>query len=238
MPTIQFPNVPNVPGVPQIPRSVNFTPSPNFAVGLLEGVIWRSLQIERQWGIWDADGKSLGDPSIITGIGGDVLEALGIGSTLSTDSVDYSKEMRTSDFPVERGGFASYNKVELPAEPTVILALSGYEGQRTTFLNAIDAATKSTATYNVVTPEVVYVGYTLGRYNYHRRSSQGVTLLLVEISLKEVRNVSAAYSQVTTQIESPKDAGATPQVDNGKVQARAADQSVITKAANYLGGLF
>ena len=32
--------------------------------------------------------------------------------------------MRVSDFPIEAGSFASYNKVELPANPTVALALA------------------------------------------------------------------------------------------------------------------
>ena len=157
---------------------------------------------------------------------------------MSTGSVDYSKETRVSDFPLERGSFAAYNKVETPAAPQVVLCMQGSEKNRRTFLEAIDKAVKSTDLYSVVTPEVTYIDYSIERYNYSRRSSKGATLLIVEITLKEIRQVSAQYTQSNKgQVDAPKDAGATPQADNGKVQAQTPPPSTLKSIANKLPGL-
>ena len=67
----------------------------------------------------------MGDPAKFTGLIGNALDAAGLGSTLSTNSVDFSKDTKVSDFPVEQGSFASYNKVETPASPIVTLCLTG-----------------------------------------------------------------------------------------------------------------
>lgn len=236
MPNIPFPNVPKAPGVPSVRRSPKFPPIVRAGLGLVQGLLWRVFQVQTRWGIWDKKGKPLGDPAKFTGLVGMVLGSAGLGSTLSTNAVDYSKETRVSEFPVERGSFASYNKVEQPASPIVTLCLTGSEKNRTTFLNAIDKACKSTDLYSVVTPEVTYIDYAIERYNYQRRNSKGATLLIVEITLKEVRQVSAQYSQSGKgQVNQPKDAGAAPQADGGKVQAQPPKQSTLKSLASKLG---
>jgi hypothetical protein len=218
MSLIPFPNVPALPGVPALPRSPKFPPAIQAALGVVQGAIWRQFQIEKQWGIFDSKGKPLGDANNFV-----ALESLGLGATLSTGAIEFSKESRVSDFPVERGGFASYNKVEMPASPVVTLCFGGTEADRSAFLAAIDLASKSTDLYDVVTPEVTYAGYSVERYNYQRRSSKGATLLVLEVTLKEVRQVSAQHSQIAV----PQDDGATPPVDGGKVQGKTPDTSTL-----------
>lgn len=232
MPLIPFPNVPQATGVPAIPRSVNVPPSASVSFGALQSALWSILQVGTQWGILDSTGKHLADPSIFSSPVTTAIGSLGIGPVLSTNSVDYSKETRVSDFPIEKGSFASYNKVEMPASPTVTLCLGGTESDRTAFLTAIDSACKSTALYSVVTPEVTYANYSLERYNYQRRSDRGATLLLVEISLKEVRQVSAQY----VKTDKPKDPAAAPVEDGGKVQAKAPEQSTILSVLRKVPG--
>lgn len=239
MALIPFPNVPNAPGVPQLPRVAGGAAFAQGTLALAQGALWRVLQTQSQWGIFDANGKPLADPDQFTGTSGALLNAAGFGRTVSTGAVDFAKEMRVSDFPVERGEFASYNKVETPANPLVTLCMSGSESERTKFLNAIDAATKSTALFSVVTPEVTYINYSVDRYNYQRRHDRGANLLMVEISLKEVREVSAQYSVSNKgNVSTPKEAGATPQVDSGKVQAQAPRESVLKSASKKLSALF
>lgn len=232
MPNIPFPNVPVAPGVPPLPRSTS-APARAASISVLQGMLWRIFQVDSQWGIFDSEGKALGDPAKFTGLVGNALEATGLGSTLSTGSVEYTKETRVSDFPIEGGGFASYNKVEMAAAPIVTLCLSGSEGDRRSFLEAIDAACKSTDLYSVATPEVTYANYSIERYNYQRRSSKGATLLIVEIALKEIRQVSAQYAK--RQIDTPKDAGATPAKSGGKVQAKKPETSTALAIARKLG---
>lgn len=234
MPLYPFPDVPDLPGVPALPRSPLFPPATSAGLGLVEGLIWRILQVQTQWGIFDSAGNVLGDPSVFTGLVGDALQSVGIGPTLSTNSLGYDKEMRVSDFPVERGGFAAYNKVELPATPVVTMALDATEADRTFYLNAVDAATKSTNLYNVVTPEVTYINYTIESYRYERRQTRGATLLMLELHLVEIREVSAVFSQT---IKDPKNPGATPQDNAGIVQPQVPQTSVLQSVATKLPGL-
>jgi hypothetical protein len=242
MPSIPFPNVPAFPGVPALTRPISAGIARNvplsIAIGTVENLLIQALQLTPRWGIFDAAGNQLGvDASginpflsvLVSQIGGDN------SPVVSTLGVDYVKEMRVSDFPVEGGSFASYNKVELPANPLVTLTLAGSESDRTNFLNAIDAACKSTVGYNVVTPEVQYINYTLERYTYQRRASRGATLLIVDISLKEIRSVSAAFTTAAVPILNPQNPAATPQTNNGVTQPAASDTSTLRSLANKLG---
>lgn len=242
MPNIPFPDVPEYPGVPPLLRSANAAvatvPALAIGIGVLENILGSALQQPMNWGIFDSNGNQLG----ASGSGNSILSALAAqvtGSnapTLSTLNFDFSRETKISDMPIEQGSFASYNKVQNPANPVVSLALAGSEGDRTNFLNAIDAACISTELYNVVTPEVQYVNYSIERYTYQRRGDRGATLLVVEISLKEVRQVSATFTQaVVSPILNPKNPGATSQSNNGMTQPAAPAQSTLLSLAQKLG---
>ncbi len=238
MPLIPFPNVPKLDGVPLLPRSAKYPAVVTASLlGFAQGLLWRFAQVETKWGIYDSKGNALGDPAKFSGIVGTILGTAGFGPTLSTASMGYTKETRISDFPIEKGGFVSYNKVERPANPVVTFSFDGSEQDRGSFLAAIDNAVKSTDLYSVVTPEIVYVDYSVERYGYQRRSDKGANLLIVEISLSEIRQVSAQYTQSQTPINNPKNVGATPQIDNGSVQPQAAQQSTLKSLANKITSL-
>lgn len=234
MPNIPFPNIPALPGVPPIPRSPAFPPAVAIGLGIVTTVLIAALQSQNQWGVYDSKGNALGNTNAFTAIPEYLLQIVGYDSTLSTNGVDYRKEMKSSDFPVERGGFASYNKVERPATPNVILCLAGSESDRASFLMQIDTAAKSTNLYNVVTPEVTYVNYSIDDYSYQRRAERGATLLLVELKLTEIREVSAAYSQT---INAPQDVGATPQTNAGIVQPQTPNVSTLQSIATKIPSL-
>lgn len=240
MPSIPFPNVPAFPGVPALTRPVSavIAQTPVLAIGLgsLETILGNALQQAPQWGIFDQQGNQLGLGAIGPSSVLSVIEsnALGGTTTLSTFCFEYGKEVRVSDFPVEGGSFATYNKVETPGNPTVTLALAGSEDDRTNFLTAIDNACTSTDLFNVITPEFQYINYTVERYTYSRRADRGATLLVVDISLKEVRAVTAAFSTATGPIQSPQNAAATPAVNGGIVQTATPEQSTLLQGVNKI----
>lgn len=229
MPLIPFPNIPKLPGVPNIPRLTVSQPTTRLALGLLQGVILRSAQVSDKWGIINSNGEQMVTPNKL-------LNAVGLGATLSTKAFEYTKETRVSDFPVERGTFASYNKVELPSNPTVIFTFQGTESERRSFLDAIENATVSTELFTIITPEVQYVDHTIESYNYRRTNENGTTLLTVELTLKQVRQVEAKYStQDKSQITTAKSVGASPAIDSGKVQPKKPEVSTIKALATKLG---
>lgn len=234
MPTILFPDVPEYPGVPQLLRPANAAlaavPVLSIAIGSLENILASAFQQPSQWGIFDADGNQLG----LSSSGQSIVSAFASQltgqrqATLSTISFDFTRETKVSDFPTAQGGFASYNKVQTPANPVVTLALSGSVNDRTNFLNALEAACISTNLYSVVTPEVQYVNYTIESYKESRRADKGATLLLVDISLKEIRQVSAAFTQTQNPpITNPQNASATAQTNNGLTQATTVPNSTL-----------
>jgi hypothetical protein len=187
-----------------------------------------ALSTDTTWGIFDSSGNSLFQSLSLT--------LISSSTRLSTASVEYHKEARVSDFPVEQGSFASYNKVETGANPVVVLCLSGSDSDRTTFFNTLETAVKSTDLYSIITPEITYIDYTLERYNYSRKNDRGATLITVEIALKQIRQVSAQYSNST--INAPQDPGATPSVDSGNVQGATATTATQTQSQSLLSQYF
>jgi hypothetical protein len=220
---IPFPDVPFALGVPSIPRSVNFPPSAGIVLSTIQGALWRTAQINNQWGIFDSNGNKLANVELFGGTLS-AFNAIG-GATQSTVSVKYSRETNISQFPVERGSFASYNKVQLPSEPIVTMSVTGDDQERTKFLNAIDEASLSTDLYDVITPDAKYIGYSIERYDFERTAEKGAYLLTVQIYLKEVRQVTASFQF----IESPKDPNSESQVNNGVVQPIDARSSAVAK---------
>jgi hypothetical protein len=234
MPNIPFPDVPAYPGVPALVRSANIPPQIQLALGEVQTLLASVMQSPFQWGIFDAEGNQLGLLESSNGLFQSIIQGIS-NPTLSTNSLEFNKETKISDFPVEPNGFASYNKVLLPSTPTVVLILGGSASDRTTFLNLLNAACESTDLYSIVTPEIVYANYSLERTNMVRRADGGATLIAVEIVLKEIRQVSAAYSTVQTPINQPQNPAATPQTNSGLVQPQAPDQSVLKSVASSLG---
>lgn len=236
MPNIPFPSVPAYPGVPAIPRqAASVISAIEIDLGTLSDVLGNSLQYASQWGIYDSKGNRLGLPN--SSLAQQIANQNGLiaSDTLqSTLSFEFLKEARVADFPIEAGSFASYNKVEMPANPVVSIAVSGSVDDRAQFLEAVDKACKSTDLYNILTPEVTYINYSLERYVYQRRANNGATLLIVDISVKEIREVSATFATVTP-IAAPQSASAANQIDNGMVQTSTPDVSTLKSIAQKLG---
>jgi hypothetical protein len=236
MSLIPFPNIPALPGVPPIPRiggdsSTVITVVLNSLQSALQEVFKNGIL----WGIFTSDGTPLADPVRFN----DLPFILQTNAILSTHSVDYSKESRVSNFPIEGGSFSSFNKVEIPSTSTVKLCFNGSDVEKRNLLDAIDAAYKSTDSYNVVTPEITYINYSVERYNYSRKSDATANMLEIELGLKEIRTVSAAFttSQSSSLINSPQSDSAVPTVNAGIVQPRAPQKSTLLRIAEKIPSL-
>lgn len=233
MPNIPYPDIPPYPGVPALVRAANVPAVIQVALGEIQTTLASAMQSQVQWGIFDSQGNQLGLVSQSNGLFKSIIQSITSNApVLSTNSVEYTQDTKISDFPVETGGFASYNKVVLPALPRVTLVLGGSQADRSNFLNQIDAACLSINQYFVITPETVYGPVSMERYNFVRRSERGATLLALEISLKEIRQVTASFSTVQTPISSPQNPAATPQTNSGLVQPQAPPQSVLKSLYN------
>ncbi|KWI89557.1 hypothetical protein WM11_21575 [Burkholderia ubonensis] len=191
-----FPNVPNLPGVPPLIRAPgeslgSFAVSTivTDAIGLLEGLL------APVWGIFDEFGAPLA-----------------VADTAL--SVEYRGDSRISKYPQEQGGFADYNKVQMPYNARVQLVCGGSDARRTAFLSSIEAAKQSTMLFTVITPDATYENANVVAYDYRRTSKNGVTMVVAELYLEEVRQT------VIAQFKKTKDPIASDPITVGQVQAQ------------------
>ena len=134
---------------------------------------------QQKWGIYDSGGNLVLEPDSFVGI-------------------DYANNWRISDYPVEQGSFASYNKVSTPYSSTVSMSKGGTESDRTAFLSTLDTIADGLTLYTITTPEKSYINATIERYDYERRVHRGAGMIFAHIRLKEVRQ-SATVQYTNTR---------------------------------------
>jgi len=206
-------SVPRVPGVP----AVVFGPVSDLFSTLLSR---------------DAGGLFSGAPAARWGIyrGGSVVV-----QAETVLSVDYRQEWTISDFPLERGAFESYNKVQVPYDARVRFAAGGTEDNRQRLLTSIAAIAGDLNLYSVVTPEATYPRVNVTHYDYARAAQNGLGLLVVDVWLQEIRVGSDGGVGSTA---SPYSSG---QLNGGPVQPEVATdaQAAATDAIrdHSAGGL-
>lgn len=192
-----FADVPFASGIPAMSRSTLINGIGAVAsVTLLSAVDNLIRSLGGQWGIFDSTGAT----PVLTGA------VLGL---------DYSRDFRISDAPLEQGAFTSYNKVRLPFTARVLIACDGSDGTLSDFLKTLDMLVESIDLYAVVTPEITYQSVNVVHYDYRRESSRGVSKIDADIFLQEVR-VTA-----TQQYTSTATASGQPNTTIGGVQASA-----------------
>lgn len=126
---------------------------------------------------------------------------------------DYRKQFSLSDYPVERGGFEDFDKVELPYDIIFRFVKGGGPGSHRAMLQSIDAAIRSLNLYTVVTPDATYQNVNITHMDYSRNGQQGLGLLAVDVWGMEVRQVVS-----TGAVTDTKDPSSAAQQKNGPVQ--------------------
>lgn len=225
----QYPDVPQAPGVPPVLRAGNPL---NVAVGVATVLASDAVQVvhaltDQRWGLFSEDGQG---PDIT---GDNVL------------AVEVRQEQRISDYPLEQGSFASYNKVNDPIEIRVaftfggftnfgvlgslnILGSGGGDAARAAFLNSLDQAINTLGLYTVATREKSYPSLNVIHYDYRRTASNGATLLTVDVWCREVRIIATSTYSNTKSTD-----GADP-VNGGTVSAQ---DPLPAGASGAVGGL-
>ena len=146
-------------------------------------------------------------------------------------SVEFQNTASVANAPLEKGTFASYNKVQDPYTATVQMTKgSGGTLERGLFITQLEALSRSTLLFNVLTPEYVHRNAAITGFGYRRLPNEGNRIIIANIDLKEVREVEVKYEQEET--ENPEDA---PEEDAGEVEAEPEDESFLSTAAGWIG---
>jgi len=155
-----------------------------------------NAEIAAKWGIYDAAGAALATFDNIV-------------------AVEVDLEAQISDYVVEQGGFASYNKVVRPFDVHVIATKGGSVEDRQDVIGAVQSAWASTGLYNVVTPESVYLNVNVTSMRRSAAADRGGGLLTLEIGLRNVRQTA---SSAFIKTKSPAGSATT---QKGSLQAAA-----------------
>jgi hypothetical protein len=205
IPKSPFPDVPKLPGVPQVARSPRFpaAPPPALAIASALGSLWAAINAKPQWGIFSQVNPNDLEPVLVP------------------DSIldfDYRNSYVVSDFPVQKGTFASYNKVATPFEIVIRMSKSGTLEDRSIFLANLDVLIKSTNLYSVITPERTYRDCNIVDYSIARRQQTGAYFLTdVNVSIKEIRQITPVYSTAASATANAQNPSALPATNLGKV---------------------
>lgn len=140
----------------------------------------------------------------------------------SVVEVGYKSNARVSNFPVEEGGFASYNKAKDPYKIDIRLAVGGSSDRINVFLAKLESEVSSTNTFTVLLPDQVYLHATIESYRFKRIREKGRNLVQADVSLVEVRRVAPQYTNVgVPPIKNPKNDKSKSNQDKGNKDATA-----------------
>lgn len=229
-----------MPGVPAL-SSYGIDPVTLLASDVIEPLLINAIA-GPQWGIFLSAASFSGQITgllgslglgAISGIVGSIVStgALFGGPSVilddSTVSFELKQDYSISDYPVEDGGFQSYDKVQLPTEIRVRVAAGGSLANRQAFLASIDLNMGTTLLYDVLTPEAVYFNYCFHHRDFRMQGDKGVGLIVVDLWMTQIR-VTATANYINTQ--QPAIAGL---LGGGNVQPQAAGAATkITVNAN------
>lgn len=167
-----MPNVPNVPGVPPL----NSYLAETFT--LLSSDLLSALGIiaSQQWGLF------------LNGVLAITAE--------SVNSFEYNQEWAIASYPIEQGGFESYDKVYTPFSIRIRFVSGGSFVNREALLSDVAAIAGDLNLYDAVTPEQVYLGVNVEGYNYTRQAQRGLGLMIIDMHLVQINESgAAAFSQ-------------------------------------------
>ncbi len=205
-------SVPNVPGVPAVNRS-----GLGSAVGSLLTAdalsLINNLFNFPQWGIF-----------------------LGFLPVVVADTVvvfDLRKDWQISSYPVEGGGFTSYNKVYIPFQGTVRFTTGGSRMRRQLLLTTVDAIAGDLNLYSLVTPEAVYPTVNVVSYDYRRTGQDGLGMLSVDVKVEEVRPTAGTSYASTSNAANPS---FLPTSSTGPVQTSPATAAQVSMLPTIKSG--
>lgn len=144
-------------------------------------------------------------------------------------SFDHKKEWSLSDYPVERGAFETYDKVELPFDVRLRFVAGDSVANRAALLNSLAAVAGTTELFDAVTPEAVYPSVSITHYDHRRTARNGLGLLQVDVWCLQVRETAMTMGSTTTAPD------ASPQRNGGPVQTTAPTSTQTTSARGAVG---
>lgn len=190
-----YPKVPAVAGVPSLLRSgAQVFDTLTFglfgASSALASLIGKEVE---KWAVRDQDGKKIAEYNSVL-------------------SMEYQNASEISNYQMEMGSFASYNKVATPFRVFVELNCSGTEAERNDFISTLNDAQRGRTLYTIYMEDAVFRNCNLVDLGISRTAENGAHRIEARCLFQEVRlRGASAFS-------SPKIPSAAVLKDQGQLQ--------------------
>jgi hypothetical protein len=129
----------------------------------------------------------------------------------------FQRDEKLATYPIEQGGFGTYNKVAMPFGAKLQYTVNGGTQTIGTFLAQVEALVKDTNLYTVLTPYHSWSNVNVIHHDYRQASRGGVSMLTVDVWLEEVRQPVAA-AQYTGVSVGTQASGTDTQTPDGQAQ--------------------
>lgn len=145
-------------------------------------------------------------------------------------------ETAMSDYPMEFGAFAIYNKVRRPIGVNVQLIKTGSDVARFAWLAAIQQqeANSPNELYTLISPQAVFVDYALAGLSYETRQDRGSNMLYLSLNFVEVPQIPSSAGAYDNTAEAK--AGPVQQLGRLYTNAATAAQNAAANAVGYITG--
>ena len=114
-----------------------------------------------------------------------------------------------------------------------MIAKSGFPFEIRETLEIIEKYKDSTDLVNVVTPYKTYTDYNIKSVHYAIRENSSVNLLVVEISLEEIRQVELGYKNVGYNAKNVSNGDYADTKDTGKKTTKEPNSSALAKMTDW-----
>ena len=252
-------------GLPLLPGT-GVKPTASILRGTAQLKIFKALSIlNNQWGIYPAGdnsrqngwGENIEQVVLSTRvlntpigdiIGGGESQNVPVVKIDSMVMLDSRSDTQVSDYRLEMGGYASYNKVPQPETVNVVMTRGGRLADRTAFLEWLGKNVSETSVYNIVTPEKVFKDFTLESYEVLRDAQKGgASLIEARCVFRQIRQVNPLITGKQPSTENAQSANDAPTetVENKQAKPSSMLDNVVGTVTNafktataYIEGLF
>jgi hypothetical protein len=146
--------------------------------------------------------------------------------------------------PIEKGSFADYNRTINPITITCRLASQGTPSTLQSMIERLQELKTGTEKITLITPMMSYENYMLESFDYRKDEHTGHNVLVVDIRLKEIREIEG--QKTTSSVTEPEpppvtadasaDGSCVSAEDCGEVQASYPSSSESSSAESSSGG--
>ena len=151
-------------------------------------------------------------------------------------SMAVNSESSLPEEPLENGSFATYNRVVYSDRLEVRLGIEGDEAELPRAQDILKELKAGTDVFSLVTPDYEHQNLTLEGYDYTRDTSAGHGLLVVDLKLKEIREVETTTTVVAVAVtpsaqttDAGKSAGESRAAEKPLSEKNCKDGSAVSK---------